>query len=309
MSLHHVDRRIAALAATQHGVFSREQAVAAGAAQVVRQRVVSGRWHRLGHHVFALAGAPVTWERTLHAAVLDAGPAAVATSSSAARLWGLPGFEPGPPEVLVPVGRNHRPASGRVRETRSLPQAHVTRASGIPVVTPARLIVELAVHERALRVERAVDSAIAASILTPARLAEVVAELACRGRRGSTVLREITAELLPGYVPPASELESRFRDVVRSAGLPEPVRQLDAGGSAWIGRVDVAYPAARLVVELDSRRWHDTRTARESDRQRDNALVAAGWRVIRITWRQLLDDPTGVVSLLRQLLASTSAAA
>ena len=82
-----------------------------------------------------------------------------------------------------------------------------------------------------------------------------------------------------------------------------------AGGSAWIGRVDVAYPAARLVVELDSRRWHDSRTAQESDRQRDNALVAAGWRVIRITWRQLLDDPTGVVSLLRQLLASRSAAA
>ena len=133
--------------------------------------------------------------------------------------------------------------------------------------------------------------------------------MAGRGRRGSTFLRELTASLLPGYVPPASELEARFADLMRSAAISGWVRQPDVGGDGWVGRVDVAFPAAMLVVELDSRRWHDSRSAIESDRQRDNRLVAAGWRIIRITWRQLIDDPAGVLALLRRLLADVTVAA
>jgi very-short-patch-repair endonuclease len=101
-------------------------------------------------------------------------------------------------------------------------------------------------------------------------------------------------------------LEAAYRDLCDRFGIPQGIRQKNAGGDAWIGRVDVAHPAHKLLVELDSRRWHNTSTAFESDRERSNALVAAGWRVVRITWRMIHDDPEGVARLLRSLLAQAA---
>lgn len=304
-----VDERVWSVAAAQHGGFTREQACAAGASDsVIKRRIASGHWVRGGRHVLRIAGSPRTWRQRVMLAVLDAGEGAAATDGTAAGLWGLPGSGRGAPEVLVPRGRHHRPGAGCIRETRILEPHHVCVRDGIPVVSPARLVVELAGREHLGRVERVLDAALASDLLVPTELALVVAELAHRGRRGAAGLRSLVEARLPGYAPPASELEARFRDLVRAAGLPEPVRQLDVGGRAWVGRVDVCYPSARLVVELDSRRWHDGHLAREDDRRRDNELVVAGWRVIRITWRHLVDDPSGVVALLRRLLVVTEAA-
>lgn len=300
---------IAALAERQHGCFARDQAVALGATdRVIQRRLESGRWVAVGKHVVRMAGAPTTWRQRLLASVLDGGTGSVATGRPAAALWALPGYPQSGVEVLRPRGGNHRASLGTARETRSLPAPHVTTRDGIPVLTTARLAVELAGREHPKRVERTVESAIAAGLLTPQQLASVVSELASRGRRGSTFLRELVEQLSPGYVPPASELEARFRDLLRTAGLPEPVRQLDVGGEAWIGRVDVAYPEHRLVIELDSRRWHDSRGAIESDAVRSNQLVRAGWTVLHVTWRQLHDDPTGVVLLVRGMLHRAVAA-
>ena len=303
------DPAIALLAEQQLGVVTRGQCAALGATDAALEtRLRTGRLIPVAKHVLRIAGAPSTPLQRLLIAVLDAGPGAVATLRPAAAVWDLPGFGLDPPDVLVTIGSNHRPSVGTLRETRSLPSHHVTVRRSIPVVTPARLVVELAGREHPGRVERTVDAALAASVLTPAALASAVSELAGRGRRGSRLLRELVEHLSPGYVPPASELESRFLQLLRRAGLPEPDRQLDAGGEAWVGRVDFAYPGVRLLIELDSRRWHGSAQALESDRTRDNRLVLAGWRVIRITWRQLHDDPVGVIALLRGLLAPAVAA-
>ena len=131
--------------------------------------------------------------------------------------------------------------------------------------------------------------------------------MATRGRPGIAVIRAILEAREPGYVAVESELEARFVELVRRAGLPEPRRQLQTGdASSWIGRVDFAYPEARLVVEVDGRRHHTAMLDRESDRARDNRLVAAGWRVVRFTWKDLTSRSAWVVTLLRELLAPTS---
>ena len=62
-----------------------------------------------------------------------------------------------------------------------------------------------------------------------------------------------------------------------------------------------------VSVELDSRRWHNTRDGFESDRERSNDLIASGWRVIRITWRMLHDRPERVVALVRRALCDERA--
>ena len=68
--------------------------------------------------------------------------------------------------------------------------------------------------------------------------------------------------------------------------------------------VDFVWPASRLVVEVDGYGFHGDRAAFERDRRRDQVLVAAGYRVIRATWRQLEHEPLGVVARLAAALAS-----
>jgi very-short-patch-repair endonuclease len=59
----------------------------------------------------------------------------------------------------------------------------------------------------------------------------------------------------------------------------------------------------RLIVEVDGHQTHGTRAAFERDRERDRILQAHGWRVVRITWRQLHDDPDAIAADLLALLA------
>ena len=63
------------------------------------------------------------------------------------------------------------------------------------------------------------------------------------------------------------------------------------------------WPHAKLMVELDGRAVHATGRNFESDRARDRRLAVAGWLVIRITWRQLQDEPDAVAADIRDLVA------
>jgi very-short-patch-repair endonuclease len=66
---------------------------------------------------------------------------------------------------------------------------------------------------------------------------------------------------------------------------------------------DCLWRPRRLIVELDSRSFHDTAAAFEHDRTRDRRLHAEGWHVLRVTWRQLSDEPEALAGDLRALLA------
>ena len=66
--------------------------------------------------------------------------------------------------------------------------------------------------------------------------------------------------------------------------------------------VDCLWRAQRVVVELDGAAAHDTSRAFEKDRERDAALVAAGFRSLRYTWRRLTRHPEAVISEVRRTL-------
>jgi very-short-patch-repair endonuclease len=105
-------------------------------------------------------------------------------------------------------------------------------------------------------------------------------------------------------VPPTrSELEDRFLALVARENLPRP--EVNAAVELGRGTIypDFVWRSARLAVELDGYRAHGTRHSFEADRERDRLLQAAGWRVIRITWRQLRDHPAAIAADLRRLLA------
>ena len=103
-----------------------------------------------------------------------------------------------------------------------------------------------------------------------------------------------------------SELEARFRTFIAEFALPRP--ELNAWlqiGGEWL-ECDCLWRSKRVIAELDGRSFHDTAAAFERDRARDRRLSAAGWRVIRVTWRQLQQGASGVAADLRIILHRSS---
>ena len=70
--------------------------------------------------------------------------------------------------------------------------------------------------------------------------------------------------------------------------------------------VDALWRDQRLIVEVDSWQFHKTRAAFERDRARDAALLVAGYRVVRVTYRRLRDQPEAVADTIRRLLATAA---
>jgi very-short-patch-repair endonuclease len=304
------DHSIAALAASQHGVIARRQLAALGlGASAIRWRLRQGRLERIAREVFALPGAPVTWERRLWAAHLEVGPGSVVAARAAARLHGLPGFDGEPVDLLVPDDHSGRGTLAVVRRTTALPAHHVTTLRGLPCTSVARCLFDLAgtpgIHPG--RVERALDTAVARRATILDEFGAVHTLLGGRGRRGATVIRALLQARAPGYVAPESELEARFVRLCAEHDLPLPRRQVTLGRGAPIGRVDFLFPDHGVVVEVDGRAFHDGRLDRERDRWRDNELAALGLRVVRLGWADVVHRPDATTTLLKTAFAAKPA--
>ena len=124
-----------------------------------------------------------------------------------------------------------------------------------------------------------------------------------RGRRGVARLRTAIALHDSREELTRRELEDRFFDLVRRLELsvPEVNGHLVVNGVSMMP--DFLWRDAKLIVETDSRRVHGTATAFEEDRRRDQLLTAAGWTVIRCTWRQVLDEPDRIGRTICSLLS------
>jgi very-short-patch-repair endonuclease len=107
---------------------------------------------------------------------------------------------------------------------------------------------------------------------------------------------------------PAAESpqESRLRVRLVRAGLPTPVSQhvIEHDG-AFVARVDLAWPYARVAVEYDGL-WHAAEEQIHADRRRLNRLANAGWTVLHVTSRRLRDDFPGIVAEITAALDRTS---
>ena len=278
-----MDARIARVAAVQHGLFTTPQAVAAGATPAaIRHRLGTGRWVRVGGGVYRIAGVPVTWHQRALAACLIAGPGAVVSHRSAAVLWGVSGFRPGPLDITVPPGRSNRNALARVHRSA----VDGARRDGVPVTRPARTIADLARVVGGDVLEEAVD--------------DVLCRRLCRieDLPGKGKLREVLAAWNGDGVA-EGVAEMRVVRALLAAGLPAPVRQYEIWvGGVLIARVDLAYPPFRLAMELDGFRWHAGRRRFRSDRRRRNRVEAAGWRLLEAAPEDIDDLVAGAVAIV-----------
>jgi len=121
-------------------------------------------------------------------------------------------------------------------------------------------------------------------------------------RPGTVTLRAILDDARRARGVTRQELERRFARVLAATDLPRPHRNADVAVAGRFFEVDCLWRAQRLIVELDGGYVHGTWRTSERDRERDRLLIADGWRVIRVTWRQLRDDAPAVVADLRRML-------
>ena len=111
-------------------------------------------------------------------------------------------------------------------------------------------------------------------------------------------MREMIERAKVGAEVTRSELENCFLTLIAEKNLPRPQTNIPVEGY----EANCVWPKQRLIVELDGNATHATRQAFERDSERDRNLQAAGWRTIRITWRQLHDEPDAVAADVEALL-------
>lgn len=287
-----VERQLSRLARRQHGLVTAAQARAAGmSADSMSWRVRIGLWVRVVPGVFALAGTADTWRRRTMAAVLAAGPGAVASHTTAAALYRLSGCGFKRVEITVAKGRSHRSRLAVVHETTYLPRGDATTIDAIPVTRPARTLVDLAGCVPRGALEEAVDDGLVRRLTTLDRLGRRAETLGAPGRNGTVVLREVLSCWSQGEMP-ESVAEMRFVRRLVANGLPEPVLQhevYDAAGR-FVARLDLAYPEPRVGLEMNGFRWHATPLGYARDQERLRRLASLGWLVLPATPLDLAAD-------------------
>ncbi len=292
---------MARLAARQHGLVTTGQLRALGLRPAdIGYRARIGRLHRVHRGVFAVGHPLLTPAGRIAAAVLAVGDGAVASHLASAFLWQMTPEQP----VLadVTVARRVRPRNGlRVHPVRRLSASERSRRHGIAVTAPARTLLDLAATlERdrdLLRIVR--EAEVQRRVSVPA----LRAYLRAAGRRAG--VPRLDALVARGPTPTRSELEDRLVALLDGLGLP-PVR---FNARVCGVEVDAHVPALGLVVEGDGMRFHDTALARRADRRRQARLEAAGQRVLRIGWDDLVERPAETAERVRQAAAPAALAA
>jgi very-short-patch-repair endonuclease len=112
-------------------------------------------------------------------------------------------------------------------------------------------------------------------------------------------------ELLIGAADRADSAAERLLiSLLRESGLTGWERGLPFG--RWT--IDVAFPEAKLAIEVDGWAWHTDVERFRADRRKGNALVRAGWRLLPFTWHDLTNRPAYVIAEIRAALRAAATA-
>ena len=175
---------------------------------------------------------------------------------------------------------------------------------GIPCTTVARTLLDFAAVAPQWELRKAISEAEVLRVLDRDGLRKLIKR--CRGRRGVARLRMVMDEVHPRTKWTRSDMEIAFLDMCERAGLPGPEVNVTLYPEGRRTMPDFLWRDAGLIVEADSRQFHDTGSAFERDREREQRLQLAGWRVSRCTWRQIEREPHRLVKTIRGLLGSTA---
>ncbi|NMI02126.1 endonuclease domain-containing protein [Pseudonocardia acidicola] len=278
----------------QAGVITRAQACSAGLSRdAVDRRLATRRWRPVHPRVYLAAGHRLTDEARVRAAVLWAGEGAVLSGAAAA--WWHEMAECAPPVVGVTVPRRRCPGPrpGVTVRRRGLDPADGDERNGVIVTARPLTVLEAAV-EMGGAGGAFLDRALQRWVRFPA-----VYEAYCRnlGAYGSASARRLLVAAADGSASVAGRLLQRM---LRDAGIRGWRAGHDSGGFV----IGVAFPAARVAIEVDGWAWHmDAERTRQATGRR-NALARQGWAVLRYTWHDLVEQPRVVLAEIVHAVAA-----
>lgn len=277
---------LAAQARAQHHLITSDQLRRLGwSPAAIRHLVATDRLFRVHRGVYAFGRRDLAREGRWLAAVLACGTGAALSHRSAAVLWELLSHDSPRPHVIVPAGRSNRRTAGIQRHRSSdFTEGEGVKHRGIPATTVLRTLVDLSRG-------RLPTHSLNAAVRQAGRLHRVDLQPLRDQPRLGPIVR--LYDPLIGLTE--SELEALFLALCTKFRLPAPQPQ------EWFGshRADFTWHEHRLVVELDSRRWHDNDVNFLTDRRKERAIRAAGYEVLRFTWAEIVHEPAGVAAEIR----------
>jgi very-short-patch-repair endonuclease len=286
------DTRIAAIAGAQRGRVATRQLCAAGISNsAIGRMVASGGLIPVHRGVFLVGHAAPVALGDETSALLAVGDTAALSHRSAAAVWGL---LPAPGDarihLVVPTARRICLAGVIVHRSRILEGRDVWVRRGLPTVSPARALLDIAAEASDRQLELAFDRAIVDRVLKPAHVADVLSRVG--GHQGRRRLAGVLERQTSGTTMTRSEAEERVLALIRSARLTEPMLNARVAGY----EVDFFWPQERFALEVDGYRFHSARGAFERDRRKDNDLRKAGVTTMRTTWWQVSEDSYALVA-------------
>jgi hypothetical protein len=295
-------QRLSETATAQGGVVSLDQLQDAGVSMRAASRdAAAGGLHRVHRGVYTVGHRSISRVTHLRAALLACGEGAVISHATAASFHGLWDKWPHLIDVTVPVEAGRKLNGIRCRRCRYPEPEEIEVRGGVAVTTVARTLVDLAGIVKLPALRKIVGRA---AIRKRLDLQTVdVAMYHAKGRRG---LKALELALVPyrtkdGKMPDVrSDFETLVLPELVDMELPRPDcnAPLDVEGERFL--IDFLWEQKRVIVETDGRETHETPTAFQDDRRRDQFLAAAGYRVLRITWDQMQSEPKLGVSPRRR---------
>ena len=287
------------VAEANHGVVSRETSGLSRSSWY--RAIASGHIEQLFPGVARLPGTARTREQRIAAAVLATGPSSLASHRSAAHLWGIPRPADDPVDVIVAGARRrfvgfddvviHRP--------RDLQRLTPQRRANIACTNVLRAVLDLGAVDPTA-VPDAVGHVIANRLATLQAFESVVIQHSEHGRTGIVALREAVAAWSIDRKPTDSLLEQAMRRLIDRFRLP-PV-EFHAVICGY--EVDFRVLGTPVILECDGWTYHGLeRTNFERDRRRDAELLAAGWIVLRFTYRAITTRPAETAERIAATIA------
>jgi very-short-patch-repair endonuclease len=256
----------------------------------------SKAWKRIGAELYRWTELPEdpwltlsAWRRVLPRETVFVG-------ASAAWLHGLDLGPTDPVEVAVPTSSGLRSRAGLVVRRWEIPPSEVVSIRHLRATTLPRTLAELCISRPSVEALVAIDMAVKKGHVDSRVLSQYAEKN--KGRRGAARLRSLALLAAPAESP----METRLRWILIQAGLPRPEVQTKLGDAdRFVGRVDLYYPKARLVLEYDG---GNHRERLVDDDRRQNLLANAGYRLLRFTAPDVYQHPDVTVAQVQAALAS-----
>ena len=236
--------------------------------------------------------------------VLHVGNDAFVSHTTAAAWWGIAGFHLD--QIHVAIERFHRVEQNnlhKVHHSTVIPQWCRKTHIGVPIVSPGLAIYQMAGTIAEHRVARAMDSAWSLGLINGPAIDRLLKRLGRSGRDGTVLMRKLREDRPNDWTPPASNLESRFDEIMAPRGFRFR-RQVDVGDEEWSGRVDFLADDLPLIVEILSERYHTSLTDRALDEARRARHISMGFLVVEVWDFEIFHTPWLVVERISKARAA-----